>query len=51
MQLFEIGLAEHKRRETEVNSFFSGQTKAVKGYQQKSSQILANFEQQHKEVS
>ncbi|XP_071329892.1 dynein regulatory complex subunit 3 [Trachinotus anak] len=49
MQLFEIGLAEHKRRETEVNSFFSGYTKAVTDYQQKASQILANFELQHKE--
>ncbi|XP_040918810.1 dynein regulatory complex subunit 3 [Toxotes jaculatrix] len=48
-QLFEIGLAEHKRRETEVNSFFSGQTEAVTHYQQKASQILANFEKQHKE--
>ncbi len=51
IQLFETGLAEHKRRETEVNLFFSGQTKAVTDYQQKASQILANFEQQHKGVS
>lgn len=51
MQLSEIGLAEHKRREAEVNSFSSGQTKAVTDYQQKASQILANVEQQHKEVS
>lgn len=51
MQLFETGLAEHKRREAEVNSFFSGRTKAVTDHQQKASQILANFEQQHKEVS
>ncbi|XP_070780011.1 dynein regulatory complex subunit 3 [Enoplosus armatus] len=49
MQLFEIGLAEHERRETEVNSLFRGQTKAVIHHQQKSSQILAHFEQQHKE--
>lgn len=51
MQLFEIGLAEHKQRETEVNSFLSGQDKTVTDYQQKASQILGNFEQQHKEVS
>ncbi|XP_026213735.1 dynein regulatory complex subunit 3 [Anabas testudineus] len=48
MQLFQTGLSEHKRRETEVNSFFSGQDKTVTDYQQKASQILANFEQQHK---
>ncbi|XP_038566074.1 dynein regulatory complex subunit 3-like [Micropterus salmoides] len=46
-QLFEMGLAEHKRRETEVNSFFIGQTQAVTDYQQKALQTLANFEQQH----
>lgn len=51
MQLFEIGLAEHKRRETEVSSFFSGQTNAVTDSQQKASHILAKFEQHHKEVS
>lgn len=50
-QLFELGLSEHKQRETEVNSFVSAQTKAVKDCQQKVSQILAEFEQQHKEVS
>ncbi|XP_050929674.1 LOW QUALITY PROTEIN: dynein regulatory complex subunit 3 [Lates calcarifer] len=49
MQLFEIGLAEHKRRETEVNSFCSGQSKAVTDHQQRASQMLANFEQRHKE--
>uniref|UniRef100_A0A3B4YRY4 Dynein regulatory complex subunit 3 n=1 Tax=Seriola lalandi dorsalis TaxID=1841481 RepID=A0A3B4YRY4_SERLL len=50
MQLFEIGLADHKRRETEVNYFFRGQTRALTDYQQKVSQTLADFEQQHKEV-
>ncbi|XP_075942184.1 dynein regulatory complex subunit 3 [Anarhichas minor] len=48
MQLLETGLAEHKRRETEVNSFFSGQNEAVTRYQREASQILAHFEQQHK---
>lgn len=51
MQLFEIGLAEHKRREAEVNSFFSGYTKAEKDYRQIASQILDDFEEQHREVS
>ncbi|XP_063759825.1 dynein regulatory complex subunit 3 isoform X2 [Eleginops maclovinus] len=49
MQLFETGLAEHKRREKEVNSFFIGQNETVTEYQQKALQILTNFEQQHKE--
>lgn len=51
VQLFEIGLAEHKQRETELSSFFSSQTAAVTDCQQKASQILAKFEQQHTEVS
>ena len=50
-QLFEIGLAEHKRRQAEVNSFLSGRTKLVTDYQKKASQVLAEFEQQHQEVS
>ncbi|XP_034749717.1 dynein regulatory complex subunit 3 [Etheostoma cragini] len=48
MQLFEIGLAELKQRETEVNSFFGGQDEAVMEYQQKASEILENFEQEQK---
>lgn len=51
MQLFHIGLTEHKQRETEVNSFFSGQDKTKSYFRLKASQILANFEQQHEEVS
>uniref|UniRef100_A0A8C9ZJY5 Dynein regulatory complex subunit 3 n=1 Tax=Sander lucioperca TaxID=283035 RepID=A0A8C9ZJY5_SANLU len=51
INLFEIGLAERKRRETEVNSFFGGQNKAVMDYQQKASEILENFEQEQKKVS
>ncbi|KAM6913375.1 dynein regulatory complex subunit 3 [Lycodopsis pacificus] len=47
-QLLETGLAEHKRRETEVNSFSSGQNEAVTRYQREALQILAQFEQQHK---
>ncbi|XP_051243672.1 dynein regulatory complex subunit 3 [Dicentrarchus labrax] len=49
MQVFKIGLAEHKRRETEVSSFFRGQSKAMTDYQQKATQILAEFEKQHEE--
>ncbi|KAK2893897.1 dynein regulatory complex subunit 3 [Channa argus] len=49
MQLFNIGLAEHKLRETEVKTFFSGEAKTVADCQQKASQILAKFEQQHQQ--
>ncbi|XP_063328740.1 dynein regulatory complex subunit 3 [Pelmatolapia mariae] len=48
-QLFERGLAEHKRRETEVKSFFSCQEKAVTDCQGKASQMLAKFNHEHKE--
>ncbi|XP_026020878.1 dynein regulatory complex subunit 3 isoform X4 [Astatotilapia calliptera] len=48
-QLFERGLAEHKRRETEVKSFFSCQEKAVTDCQEKASQMLAKFNHEHKE--
>ncbi|XP_055367005.1 dynein regulatory complex subunit 3 [Betta splendens] len=48
MQLFETGLAEHKQRETEVNSLLSVRDRTVTNYQQKASHVLANFEQQHK---
>ncbi|KAL3987168.1 hypothetical protein ACER0C_014283 [Sarotherodon galilaeus] len=48
-QLFEMGLAEHKRRETEVKSFFSCQEKAVTDCQEKASQMLAKFNHEHKE--
>uniref|UniRef100_A0A8D3ATY3 Dynein regulatory complex subunit 3 n=1 Tax=Scophthalmus maximus TaxID=52904 RepID=A0A8D3ATY3_SCOMX len=48
--LFEIGLVEHERRETEVNSFFICQTGAVTDHELKLSQILAEFEQQLQEV-
>uniref|UniRef100_A0A8C3APE5 Dynein regulatory complex subunit 3 n=1 Tax=Cyclopterus lumpus TaxID=8103 RepID=A0A8C3APE5_CYCLU len=48
MQLFETGLAEHKQRETEVNSFSGGQNEAVTHYQQKASHIFTDFEQRRK---
>lgn len=50
-QLFERGLAEHKRRETEVKSFFSCQKKAMTDCQEKASQMLAKFNHEHKEAS
>ncbi|CAB1448093.1 unnamed protein product [Pleuronectes platessa] len=49
VHVLEIGLAEHKRREAEVNSFHSGHTKMVTDYQKKASQVLAEFQQQHRE--
>uniref|UniRef100_A0A672Z431 Dynein regulatory complex subunit 3 n=1 Tax=Sphaeramia orbicularis TaxID=375764 RepID=A0A672Z431_9TELE len=51
MQLFEIGLEEHKHREKAVNSFVSSRANAVAEGQQKASQVLAKFEQQYNEVS
>ncbi|XP_026181242.1 dynein regulatory complex subunit 3 [Mastacembelus armatus] len=48
-QLFEVGLAEHKQREAEVNAFLSAHAEAVAVHQKKASQILANFEHQHTE--
>lgn len=50
MQIFKTGLAEHHQRETEVNSFFSGQAKANSDYQEKASQILTDFDKQHRHV-
>uniref|UniRef100_A0A3Q3W139 Dynein regulatory complex subunit 3 n=1 Tax=Mola mola TaxID=94237 RepID=A0A3Q3W139_MOLML len=46
MQLFETGLSEHERRQTEVNSFFSAETKAMTNSQQQATQIIVKFEQQ-----
>lgn len=51
MQLFETGLSEHERRQTEVNSFFSAETKAMTNSQQQATQIIVKFEQQQNEVS
>lgn len=51
VQLFEIGLAEHKRRETEMNLFFSSQTEVITDYQHKTAEILADIEKQHEKVS
>ena len=51
VSLFDTGLAEHKRRETELNSFFSGQKDTKTYYQQEASQILEKFDQQHIEAN
>lgn len=50
-QLFERGLAEHKKRKTLVDSFFSGQRETVAHYQQEASQMLESFDRQHSEAS
>uniref|UniRef100_A0A667YAI7 Dynein regulatory complex subunit 3 n=1 Tax=Myripristis murdjan TaxID=586833 RepID=A0A667YAI7_9TELE len=50
-QVFEIGLAEHKLREAEVQLFLSGHTEAVADNQQRAAQMVANFEEHHGEVS
>uniref|UniRef100_A0A3Q3BCQ4 Dynein regulatory complex subunit 3 n=2 Tax=Kryptolebias marmoratus TaxID=37003 RepID=A0A3Q3BCQ4_KRYMA len=47
----DFGLAEHKQRETELNSFFVGQDEAEAYYRQKASQKLAEFDQEHKGAS
>ncbi|KAM9745630.1 LOW QUALITY PROTEIN: dynein regulatory complex subunit 3 [Menidia menidia] len=47
--LFDIGLAQHKQRETELNSFFSGQNEIQTYYRNEASQVLATFEEHHKE--
>uniref|UniRef100_A0A3Q1HZ45 Dynein regulatory complex subunit 3 n=1 Tax=Acanthochromis polyacanthus TaxID=80966 RepID=A0A3Q1HZ45_9TELE len=50
VQLFEMGLTELERRQTEVNSFFSDQDMVAADYQQKATQMLEKFDEQHKEV-
>ncbi|XP_029913067.1 dynein regulatory complex subunit 3 [Myripristis murdjan] len=49
-QVFEIGLAEHKLREAEVQLFLSGHTEAVADNQQRAAQMVANFEEHHGET-
>ncbi|XP_068999798.1 dynein regulatory complex subunit 3 [Embiotoca jacksoni] len=50
IQLFETGMADHKQREAEVNSFFSHQNKAERDCQQKSSQMLDKGTEDLREV-
>ncbi|XP_034046979.1 dynein regulatory complex subunit 3 isoform X1 [Thalassophryne amazonica] len=49
MQLFEAGLFEHKQRETEVKSFFRGQTQAVSDNQQRAVELVDSYDLQHEE--
>ncbi|XP_008286155.1 dynein regulatory complex subunit 3 [Stegastes partitus] len=49
VQLFEMGLAEHKRREAEVKSFQSGQEKIYEDSQMKATQMMDKFDDQHYE--
>ncbi|KAG7265367.1 hypothetical protein CRUP_004455 [Coryphaenoides rupestris] len=44
VQMFEIGMAEQKRRESEVNDFFGALQEAVREKQQRSAQRVADFE-------
>lgn len=48
---FDFGLAEHKEREAELSAFFTGQNDVEAYYRQKASQILAEFDQEHREAS
>lgn len=50
VQLFEVGLVEHKRRQAEVNSFFSSNAKATTDIKQKEKQILEEFEEHLREI-
>ncbi|XP_047215109.1 dynein regulatory complex subunit 3-like isoform X1 [Girardinichthys multiradiatus] len=43
-QIFPVDSAEHKQMEAELNSFFSGQIETETYYQQRASQILADFD-------
>ncbi|XP_056870773.1 dynein regulatory complex subunit 3 isoform X2 [Takifugu flavidus] len=46
-QLFELGLGEQKRREAEVNLFYSGQRQTLRDEQEEISDILTTFEEKH----
>ncbi|KAM4598286.1 dynein regulatory complex subunit 3 [Polymixia lowei] len=48
VQMFDIGLVEHKLRETEVKSFFDGLKEAVADNQQRAALIVADFEQRRR---
>nr|XP_057905016.1 dynein regulatory complex subunit 3 [Doryrhamphus excisus]XP_057905017.1 dynein regulatory complex subunit 3 [Doryrhamphus excisus]XP_057905018.1 dynein regulatory complex subunit 3 [Doryrhamphus excisus] len=48
-QLFDIGLAEHKRREAEIDLFFRRHKIDVTESQRKASRLLADFEKQQKQ--
>ncbi|XP_051905038.1 dynein regulatory complex subunit 3 [Hippocampus zosterae] len=48
-QLFDVGLAEYKRRDVEVNSFFCRLQTDVKDSQSRASKVLADFQREHKQ--
>ncbi|XP_061556151.1 dynein regulatory complex subunit 3 [Phycodurus eques] len=47
-QLFEVGLTEYKRRDAEVNLFFSRLNADVTDSQRRASEVLADFQMRHK---
>ncbi|XP_061605956.1 dynein regulatory complex subunit 3 [Phyllopteryx taeniolatus] len=49
-QLFEVGLTEYKRRDAEVNLFFSRLNADVTDRQRRASEVLADFQMRHKRV-
>ncbi|XP_077388772.1 dynein regulatory complex subunit 3 isoform X2 [Festucalex cinctus] len=48
-QLFEVGLTEFKRRDAEVDSFFSRLNVDVTDNQSRASKVLADFQMEHKQ--
>ncbi|XP_072299962.1 dynein regulatory complex subunit 3 [Eucyclogobius newberryi] len=50
VQLFETGLVEHKRRQAEVNSFFTGHRMTTAEIMQKETELLGAFEKYFKEL-
>lgn len=48
---FHFGLEKLKQREEELNAFHTGQNEVEEYYKQKTSQTLAEFDQEHKEAS
>lgn len=51
VSLFNTGMTEHKRRETELNSHFSAQNEIQTFCKQKGSQIRAEFDERYREAS
>ncbi|XP_069036840.1 dynein regulatory complex subunit 3 [Lepisosteus oculatus] len=49
-QVFEVGLAQHKRREADVSAFFDCVHDAVKDNQERAAQKVATFEKSRREV-
>ncbi|XP_010872711.2 dynein regulatory complex subunit 3 isoform X4 [Esox lucius] len=50
MQMFEVGLAQHGRREDELKSFFDCSREAVEENQQRAAQSVADFERARRQV-